>query len=86
VTTPAENPEPRDLATALRDCDGFAVHGPSRRVGVVEDVLLAQDAGRAAALAVAGGLLGRRTLIVPVEAVAAVDWRTRRVLLYEDAG
>lgn len=74
-----------DPGSWLRHCHGFRVDGPSGRLGIVEDVLYGDDAARPAALAVLAGVLGRRVEIVPVEDVAAVDPRRRRIALRQAA-
>jgi hypothetical protein len=64
----------------LPACHGFRVEVAGRRVGIVEDVLYG-DTRDPTALLVRGGLLGMRTLIVPVEAVVGVLPRVKRVLI-----
>jgi hypothetical protein len=68
------------LGDLLRHCHGFRVETPRGRLGVVEDVLYG-DGERPAALAVRGGLFGQRVELVPVENVASVEPRRKRLLL-----
>lgn len=70
----------------LRHCHGFRVDIPRRRLGIVEDVLYGAEHDRPSALAVRGGLFGRRLELVPVEDVDTVDPRRKRVALVPSAG
>ncbi|HSK15887.1 MAG TPA: hypothetical protein VK915_06925 [Gaiellaceae bacterium] len=72
-------PEPVGDDYWLRHCHGFRVDSPRGRVGIVEDVLYGADRDRPAALAVRGGVLGRRLALVPLEDVAAVEPRRKRI-------
>lgn len=60
----------------LSHCEGFQVRSGRRRLGFVQEVL---DGGRT--LAVRGGLLGRRVVLVPVEGVFAIVPRATRIWL-----
>lgn len=68
------------MSSVLERCEGFAVHTPAARVGTVEEVRAAEGAGPAA-LAVRAGLLGSWRLIVPVDQVAEVSARERKIVL-----
>ena len=65
----------------LRHCHGFRVDSPAGRVGIVEDVLYGAELDRPSALAVRGGLFGRRLEVVEIEQVEAVQPRHKRVRL-----
>jgi hypothetical protein len=65
----------------LRDCHGFRVDSHGRRLGVVEDVLYGADIDKPSALAVRGGLFGGRLEIVPVESVAVISPRNKRIVI-----
>src|SRR5262249_11004170 len=60
----------------LAHCEGFQVRRGRRRLGFVQEVL---DGGRT--LAVGGGLLGRRVVLVPVDGVSAIVPRAMRIWL-----
>ena len=65
----------------LRHCHGFRVDSAGGRVGIVEDVLYGADLDQPSALAVRGGLFGRRLEVVEIEQVEAVLPRDKRVRL-----
>lgn len=69
------------MESALARCEGFGVYTSMARVGTVEEVRFASDGDRPAALAVRAGLLGSWRLLVPVDQVAEVVPRERRVVL-----
>jgi hypothetical protein len=70
-----------DPDALLLQSHGFLVDAiPDERVGVVDDVLVDED-GHARALVVASGWFGRRRLVVPVEDVAEICPRERRLRL-----
>ena len=79
-------PRPSGAATDvdywLRRCDGFRVHSPEGRVGVVEEVRYASRCDRPDVIAVRAGLLGRLLLIVPVAAIAEILPREERIVLH----
>jgi hypothetical protein len=64
-----------------RNCHGFHVETSSGRLGIVENVLYGADPDRPAALAVRGGLFGTRVELVPIEQVADLEPRQKRVTL-----
>lgn len=70
----------------LRHCHGFRVDTPRGRVGIVEDVLYGAHHDRPSALAVRGGLFGRRLELVPIEEVDTIDPRRKRLVLGASAG
>jgi PRC-barrel domain len=63
----------------LEHCEGFRVEASGRRIGLVEDVLLNAEDNRPAAIMVAAGLRGVRTVVVPVEQIEAVQPRDERI-------
>jgi hypothetical protein len=67
----------------IRNCHGFRVYSPRGRLGIVEDVLYGGDPDRPAALAVRGGLFGRRVEVVPVESVEEISPRQTRIAVRE---
>ncbi|HEX5469052.1 MAG TPA: hypothetical protein VFW80_08395 [Gaiellaceae bacterium] len=67
----------------LKNCHGFRVRSPRRRVGIVEDVLYGAELDRPSALAVRGGLFGARVELVPVESVEEISPRDRQISLRE---
>jgi hypothetical protein len=64
----------------LRRCQGFRVDGPEGRIGRVRGVRLGRSA-EPEALEVQAGLLGRRTLLIPVTEVAEVIPEQRSLIL-----
>jgi hypothetical protein len=62
-------------------CHGFRVDSPRRRLGIVEDVLYGIEPDRPTALAVRGGIFGSRVELVPIESVAAISPRLKRIRL-----
>ena len=69
-----------DVDYWLHRCEGFRVDSPGGRVGVVAELRFGSSAVRPDALVVRPGLLGR-LLLIPVEQVAEVVPRERRVVL-----
>lgn len=65
----------------LGRCQGFQVHSPRGRVGLVEEVVGGADPALPEALVVRAGLLGQRLELVPVEVVAAIEPRRLRICL-----
>ena len=78
---PASSFSPVDQGYWLAHCEGFRVEEPLRRLGIVEEVLAQPDGGEAVALAVRGGVLGRRLTLVPAHDVSLVVPRAKRVFL-----
>jgi hypothetical protein len=66
-------------ATWIGECEGFEVTCDGSRLGVVEEILLG-DRGEARSLRVRGGLFGTTVRELPVEDVADVLPRRRRVV------
>lgn len=64
----------------LAHCEGYKVASPIRGLGVVEEVIPPAD-DRPGLLAVRGGLLGRRLMLVPTSDVAVVVPRAMRLFL-----
>jgi hypothetical protein len=63
----------------LRNCHGFRVETPSGRLGLVEDVVYGAGPERPSALAVRGGILGRKLSVVPVDAVETIEPGRKRL-------
>ena len=72
---------PVDQDYWLAHCEGFRVEEPRRRLGIVEEVLAQPNGGEGVALAVRGGVLGRRLTLVPRQDVSFVVPRAKRVYL-----
>lgn len=73
----------------LARCEGFRVDSPDGRFGLVEAVMLRVRPDEADALVVRAGVLGRRLVIVPIEDVAEIAPRRKRLVLAripEEAG
>jgi hypothetical protein len=64
----------------LRRCEGFRVDGPGGRIGHVRAIRFGATA-EPEALEIRAGMLGRRTLIVPVSEVEEVIPEQRRLIL-----
>lgn len=65
----------------LHHCEGYRVDGVHGRLGFVDEIRI--DSVRAEAfLAIRGGVLGRRVLVVPTTAVAAIVPRAMRIWLH----
>lgn len=64
----------------LARCEGYKVASPIRGIKVVEEVIPPTD-DRPGLLAVRGGLLGRRLVLVPTSDVAVVVPRAMRLFL-----
>jgi len=65
-----------DLEYWVVHCEGFRVRSGKRRLGFVQEVL---DGGQT--LAVRGGFLGRRVVLVPADRVLAIVPREMRLWL-----
>lgn len=68
-------------ASILARCEGFAVHTQLARVGTVEAVRMEPGHDRPASLTVRAGLVGTWLLEVPLDQIAEVAPRERRILL-----
>jgi hypothetical protein len=64
----------------LAHCEGYKVQSPIRGLGIVEEIIPPAD-DRPSLLAVRGGLLGRRRILVPTSDVALVVPRAMRLFL-----
>jgi hypothetical protein len=64
----------------LRGCEGYRVDGPDGRIGHVRSVRLGAS-GEAEVLEVRAGLLGRRTLLIPVTEVDEIIPEQGRLIL-----
>ena len=64
----------------LRRCEGFRVESPSGRIGHVRSIRF-DPTGEPDALEVRAGLLGRRTLLIPVDDVEEILPEERLVRL-----
>ena len=64
----------------LAHCEGYKVQSPIRGLGIVEEVIPPAD-DQPGLLAVRGGLLGRRRILVPTSDVALVVPRAMRLFL-----
>lgn len=60
----------------LQHCDGFRVESAAGRIGLVDEVLPAVKA-----LRIRVGLLGRRTLVVPLSEVERIEPRAEQIVL-----
>jgi hypothetical protein len=85
TSAPAAEQEEIEHASLDRDywlehCEGYKVASPVRALGVVEEVIPPAD-DRPRLLAVRGGLLGRRRMLVPTSDVAVVVPRAMRLFL-----
>jgi hypothetical protein len=67
---------------SLARCEGFRVDYPGGHLGIVEVVLHGED-GVPKAIAAVGGLFGTRIVIIPVDEIAEVDQRARRITLVD---
>ena len=74
-------PQAIDLDFWLHRSEGFRVDSPDGRVGFVSELRFGTSMARPDVLAVRAGLLGRLLLIVPVEQVAEIVPRERRIVL-----
>jgi hypothetical protein len=71
----------------LSNCHGFLVDSEGdEEIGVVDDVELEQDSGRAAAIVVASGWFGRRRRRIPVADVRAIFPSQERLVVGESPG
>ena len=75
---PTNGLEPSARTYWLAHCEGFRVDGIGGRIGIVEEV---RDADGEPLLAVRAGLLGRRVLLVPADAVFEIVPRAMRIWL-----
>jgi hypothetical protein len=64
----------------LGDCEDFEVHTSDRHVGYVEEVRYGRD-GEPETLVVNVGTLRRRTIEIPVSAIAGIDATHARLAL-----
>src|SRR5881296_3594203 len=64
----------------LRRCEGFRVEAPSGRIGHVRGIRFGRTA-EPEVLEVRAGLLGRRTLLIPVAEVSEIGPVERRLVL-----
>ena len=64
-------------------CEGWRVLSPEGRVGTVARVLFGSHVNSPDALLVRSGLFHSKEIVVPADAVGAVDPQTRKVLLVE---
>lgn len=64
----------------LAHCEGYHVESPSGRLGLVEEIL-PSNGDRPGLLAVRGGVLGRRLLVVPTSDVAFIVPRAERLFV-----
>jgi hypothetical protein len=62
-------------------CEGFRVDSPEGRFGLVEAVMFRRRPDEPDALVVRAGVLGRRLVLVPIDDVADVAPRRKRVVL-----
>jgi hypothetical protein len=67
----------------LRRCEGFRVEGPGGRIGHVRGIRFG-SAGEPEVLEVRAGLLGRRTLLISVAEVSAIEPEDKRLVLGEN--
>jgi hypothetical protein len=85
VTTTRKNPSLQDALGPrfywLCRCEGFRVDSPEGRFGLVEAVMFRVRPDEPDALIVRAGVLGRRLVIVPIEDVADIAPRRKRVIL-----
>jgi hypothetical protein len=70
----------RDLDYWLRRCEDFRVDGPEGRIGHVRSVRFSRS-DEPEVLEVRAGLLGRRTLLIPVAEIDEVIPDQRRLIL-----
>jgi hypothetical protein len=78
---PSFNRSSFDRSYWLGRCEGFRVESSDGRVGVVAEVLFSSRIDRPDALVLRAGLFGRRTLVVPVDEIAEISPREKRVTL-----
>jgi hypothetical protein len=64
----------------LRRCEGFRVEAPGGRIGQVRSIRFG-DSAEPEVLEVRAGLLGRRTLLIPVSDVETIISKERRLIL-----
>lgn len=62
-------------------CEGFRVDSPDGRFGLVEAVMFRRRPDEPDALVVRAGVLGRRLVLVPIDDVADVVPRRKRIVL-----
>ena len=65
-------------------CEGFAVESPSGHVGFVEGLRFRSRVDLPDLLEVSAGLLGRRTLLIPVAGVETIESEEEVLVLRED--
>jgi hypothetical protein len=61
--------------------EGFAVDAPEGRVGIVEEVRFRSRHDRPDELLVRGGIIGSRSVVVPVSDVEEISPRHERIIL-----
>jgi hypothetical protein len=76
-----EADRPFDRGYWLTHCEGFRVDTGEGRLGVVETVLRGAHPTDDTQLAVRAGRFGRRTVLVPLSAVAFIVPRAERIWL-----
>ncbi len=69
------------MGSILTRCEGFAVHTQLARVGTVEAVTIRPGGERPSSLTVRAGLVGSWLLEVPLDQIAEVMPRERRIIL-----
>lgn len=74
-----------DHGYGLVRCHGFDVEANGRPIGVVEEIRYGSRVDVPDLIAVRGGRLRQRLLLVPATQVERVDLRARRVQLSDDA-
>lgn len=83
---PAYSRSTRDTDYWLRQSEGFVVESAGGRVGIVERLRFESRADRPDYLIVRAGRLGRRHLEIPVDDVAEILPREKRIRLRETGG
>ena len=69
------------MGSIITRCEGFAVHTQLARVGTVETVTIRPGDERPSSLTVRAGLVGTWLIEVPLDQVAEVVPRERRIVL-----
>lgn len=75
------NEKTQSRHAGLAYCEGFGVHGPAARIGVVESIRVDADTGAPVLLVVRAGLLGTWLVHVPVDQVQQVSMLERKISL-----
>jgi hypothetical protein len=84
LVRPAGSVAEASLPPACRDlaiCLGFQVDGPTGRVGTMVGIVWGSQADLPEAIEIRVGLFHRSVIVVPAEAVAAVNLSRKRVIL-----